>query len=247
VTLLLTCVTPRFAVQASDRRLTLWGGGVGEELANKATMLCRHATFAYTGLAQCSVRERTDELLLRCLARPIAINDLLAGLAAEAAQGIRNLPLPGVARDQRRTVRRTSFVGAGFRVKNPSQFGRPRSADELHPFLAVVSNAQDLREEWRPEADQQFSVKIGYLYEDEGEQFILHAAGQSFTGADRIMLARAIGRSLSRISHPQSIARLLARAVRGVAARNQYVGPNVMCTMVRRDEALSPSVTFGGA
>lgn len=244
MTLLLTCVTPRFVVQASDRRLTYTDGRVAEELANKATMLCRFATFAYTGLARCSVAERTDELLLRCLAKNMTVDRLLAGLATEAARGIRNLPLQ-VPSVQRRAVRRTSFVGAGFLgMKNPSQFGRQPSADELHPFLAVVSNAQDLTEQWRPGADQHFNVHVRYLNDEE--PFLLHAAGQPFTGAPRIVLERTIRKSLSRIDHPESMARLLARTVRAVAVSNTSVGPNVMCTMVRRDEVLSPSNTFRG-
>jgi hypothetical protein len=70
VTLLLTCITHRFVVQASDRRLTLPNGSIHEELANKATLLGNHATFAYTGLAKCSVNESTDALMLRILSQP---------------------------------------------------------------------------------------------------------------------------------------------------------------------------------
>ncbi len=196
MTLLLTCVTPRFVVQASDRRLTRPDGSVHEDIANKATMLCRFATFAYTGLARCSRTERTDELLLRCLgASGVPITGPVDGLAREASRGIRQLPLQ-VPRDQRRTVRRTSFVGAGFvGMRNPRPFGRQPAADKLHPFLAVVSNAQDLTEQWRPKADQQFTVHLKYLSEDQSS--LLHAAGQPFTGPDRVRLERDIGRCLA--------------------------------------------------
>ena len=245
MTLLLTCVTPRFVVQASDRRLTHLDGSVQEDIANKATMLCRFATFAYTGLARCSRTERTDGLLLRCLsAAGVPITGLLDGLAREAARGIRQLPLQ-VPRDQRRAVRRTSFVGAGFvGMKIPSRFGRRPAADELHPFLAVVSNAQDLTEQWRPEADQQFTVHVEYLGEDQS--FLPHAAGQPFTGPDRVHLERDIGRCLAHTQHPEPLARLLARAIRLVAGHNQLVGPNVMCTLVRRDQVGTDMQTFVG-
>jgi hypothetical protein len=245
VTLLLTCVTPRFVVQASDRRLTRLDGSVAEDIANKATMLCRFATFAYTGLAQCSRTERTDMLLLRCLsAEGVPITGLLDGLARDASRGIRELPLR-VRRDQRRSVRRTSFVGAGFvGMKNPARFGRQPAPDELHPFVVVVSNAQDLTEQWRPEADQQFTVHVGYLGEDQ--QFQLHAAGQPFAGPDRVRLERDIGRYLAHAQHPEPVARLLTRAIRVVAGRNQRVGPNVMCTMVRRDQVQTDTQTFVG-
>ena len=245
MTLLLTCVTPRFVVQASDRRLTYTNGTVREDIANKATMLCNFATFAYTGLAQSSIAERTDELMLRALAEPnTPINILLGHLAREATRGIRNLPLPGTTQ-QRRVFRRTSFVGAGFLgLRTPQLPGKPPSAGDLHPFLAVVSNAQDLREEWRPVADQQFSVHLAMLHEDQA--LLLHAAGQPLPQTQRVLLERDLRRCLDRVSHPESVARLLARAVRTVSTGNNLVGPNVMCTMIRRDRALDNRIVVGG-
>lgn len=127
-------------------------------------MLCNHTTFAYTGLAHCSVTERTDELLLRCLAEPgVPIMGQFHNLARTAARSIQGLPLQ-VRPSERRMVRRTSFVGAGFLgIKNPGRFLRAPSADDLHPFLAVISNAQGIAEEWRLEADQDFSVSLKLL------------------------------------------------------------------------------------
>jgi hypothetical protein len=247
VTLLLTCVTDRFVVQASDRRLTDIDGNVVEEIANKATLVCQFATFAYTGLSRCSRIERTDELLLRCLATPdVRINRLLEILARTAGQSIRGLPLQ-VRPEKRREVRRTSFVGAGFLgTRRPEALGRRLVTDELHPFLAVVSNAQGLGEEWRPVADRDFTISLGFLPEDQS--VLLHAAGQPLLQSIRTALQRDIRRSLARIHHPESLARLLARAVRAVAAENPAVGPNVMCTMVRRGDVgrQTTSVAVGG-
>lgn len=69
LTLLLTCVTQRFTVQASDRRLTKLDGTLAEERANRATLLAYYGSFAYTGLAVSSRTETTDEMLLRALAK----------------------------------------------------------------------------------------------------------------------------------------------------------------------------------
>lgn len=144
MTLLLTCVTDRFVVQASDRLLTFPDGGVAEQKANKATMLGNHATFAYTGLARCSVAESTDALLARCLAQSESSFDRqLAHLGKEAGRSIRNLPLPGVPQLERQVVRRTSFVGGGYLGIKKFHLRRTPTVNELHPFLAVVSNAQD--------------------------------------------------------------------------------------------------------
>ena len=243
MTLLLTFVSKKFTVQASDRRLTLPNGKIHEELANKSTMLCGIATFAYTGLAYASRVERTDELLLRCLAKPDTnIKELFDSLAKEAGRQIRNIPLQ-VPPTQRSLIRRTSFVGTGFvGLKNPKLAGRAPSSDKLHPFLTVISNAQGIDETWRAQADRDFKVSFTYL--DEDRSFCLHAAGQSFTGLLRIRLERDIRRCLDRVNNPEPIARLLARAIRDISRSNKAVGPNVMCTMVRREMVASNKVEF---
>jgi hypothetical protein len=196
-------------------------------------------------VAKGSIIERTDELMLRALAEPdTPINVLLDHLARDAGQGIRNLPLPGTTQE-RQVVRRTSIVGAGFLgLRTPQLLGRARRVDELHPFIAVVSNAQDLREEWRLAADQQFSVHLATLEDDQ--PFLLHAAGQPVPQPERVLLEQGIRRCLDRVGHPEPVAWLLARAVRAASARNNLVGPNVMCTMVRRDHALENGIFVGG-
>ncbi len=234
MTLLLTCVTPRFTVQASDRRLTDLDGQPVDELANKATLLCRFASFAYTGLARSSRVERTHELLMRSLAAPDQkISALTENLRSEATQAMRQVPLPSLKPSERLVARRTSFVGCGFvGMHNPERFGRQPTKDQLHPFLAVISNAQDLSESWRPVADQEYTQYIEYL--SPSSAFKLHVAGQELLRDERVKLERAIARCLPRVNHPESVARLLVRAVRRVSERNCLVGPDVMCLLVRR-------------
>lgn len=137
---------------------------------------------------------------------------------------------------QKLVVRRTTFVGCGFvGLRNPAAFGREPTPDDLHPFLGVVSNAQNLSESWRPVADQEFASHIAYL--DPAALFTLHVGGQTLLPEERVSLERAIRRCLPRIGHPEPVARLLARAIRRVSQRNAAVGPNVMCTFVRRSDA----------
>jgi hypothetical protein len=75
---------------------------------------------------------------------------------------------------------------------------------------------------------------------------MLHAAGQPFVGPERATLVRTIRKNIDRIDHPESLARLLTRAVRAVSSRNRLVGPNVMCTIVRRDKVQSAATVFQG-
>lgn len=244
MTLLLTCVTHGFVVQASDRRLTLTNGTIHEELANKATLLGNHAVFAYTGLAKCSISEPTDVLLLRSLAKPgVPILQQLVNLGEEAGRSIRNLSLVGVRPSDRGWVRRTSFVGGGFfGLHQPERFGRRPSIDNLHPSIAIVSNAQGLSEEWRDTADREFSINIMSLEQDQ--KFGLHAAGVPFEGTTRTRLHRDVRRCIARSEHPETVARLLARAIREVSHRDRRVGPNIMCTLVHRDHARQPSTEY---
>jgi len=245
VTLILTCITERFCVQASDRRLTNLKGEVSEEVANKATLLCHFASFAYTGLARISSTEMTDQLLMRCLATPrMKSLELFEQLRREASRSIRQLPLRA-SQEQRRVIRRTSFVGGGFLgARRPEDLGLEPSPDNLHPFLCVVSNAQDLTESWRPEADREFSLNVGFLKLPDA--YMLHVAGQPLHEGERSALERTI-RSCVRLQvHPEAIARLLTRTIRDVSARNLSVGPNVMCTFVRREAVESGNMTFTG-
>jgi hypothetical protein len=236
VTLLLTCVTPRFTVQASDRRLTRLDGTLHEERANKATLWSYFGSFAYTGLAMSSRSDATDEMLTRALAEPFDSPDgAMKNLAAEATRTIGRVRLQGLRPYAERVARRTSFVGCGFAgLRDPGAAGRSPVADNLHPFLAVVSNAQDLSKGWRPQADPQFTVHAVFLAEDQ--LFRLHEAGQPVPPKVRTDVMRMIAACLRRGVQADAVARLLARAVREVSRTNPAVGPNVMCTFVHREE-----------
>ncbi len=248
MTLLLTFVSRDAIVQASDRRLTRLDGEIAEELANKATMLCRFASFAYTGLARMGpgAGQPTDELLLDSFSDGQAsLPQLVEGLRRTATSALRNTPLRGLTPAHRAVARRTSFVGAAYvGLRDPARAGRLPASDELHPMLFVVSNAQGLAAEtWRPGADREFTTHYAYL--PENSDFVLHVAGQALTNQERNSLNRDLRKCLVRGVGIEPLARLLARAVRGVSARNGTVGPNVMCCLVRRADVRSSSTSWG--
>jgi hypothetical protein len=248
LTLLLTCVTQRFTVQASDRRLTRLDGTLAEERANKATILAYYGSFAYTGLAASSRTEGTDEMLMRALAKEHKnADEAMRNLASEASRTIGRLRLQGLRPQKERVARRTSFVGCGFvGLRDPASAGRSQVTDNLHPFLTVVSNAQSLSRGWRPEASPQFGVHGAFLSEEQ--PFLLHEAGQPVPTALRTQTMRMIAACLRRGVHAEAVARLLARAIREVARTNRAVGPNVMCTFVHREQvkASTKQVISGG-
>lgn len=63
MTLIISCVTRDFVVQASDRRVSVPNRRVGDDRANKAIFYCGQSAWAYTGLAQIGPK-RTDEWLV---------------------------------------------------------------------------------------------------------------------------------------------------------------------------------------
>lgn len=241
-------MTQRFTVQASDRRLTRLDGTLAEERANKATLLAYYGSFAYTGLAVSSRTEATDEMLMRALAKEHkSADEAIRNLAIEATRTIGRLRLQGLRAYEERVARRTSFVGCGFvGLRNPVAAGRSPVFDNLHPFLAVISNAQDLSRAWRPQASPQFGVHGAYLAEDQ--PFLLHEAGQPVPAALRTRTMRMIAECLRRGVHAEAVARLLARAIREASRTNPAVGPNVMCTFVHREnvKASTKQVISGG-
>jgi hypothetical protein len=77
-----------------------------------------------------------------------------------------------------------------------------------------------------------FSSHFEFLPEDA--VLMLYLIGQPFERDDLLRLKRAIHRCLLHNAGPWPIARLIAREVRALAGRNQYVGKNLMCNIVRR-------------
>src|SRR6266536_1802151 len=71
MTLILTCLTTDFVLQASDRRLTFADGPsrgkIKDDGRTKAVVLANAAAFAYTGLAEVGPEARTDYWLLDVL------------------------------------------------------------------------------------------------------------------------------------------------------------------------------------
>lgn len=239
MTLLISFVTRTYAVQASDRRLTYPGGRLYDDEANKATLLGNQASFAFTGLAV-HAGGRMDDLLMESLHFPSSsdFNELTKRLGERAARAINSTRVSA-------HVRHTSFVGIGYlgMLRENSPYRNPPD-DDSYPFLAVVSNAQDLRESWREWADRDFTSHLMIMGEDD--EFILHCAGQSVAEDIRIPLERQLRRCIRQTEAPESAARILARTIRRVSASNRSVGPDVMCTIVRREFMRSTAIPKSG-
>ncbi|WP_145981258.1 hypothetical protein [Pseudonocardia sp. HH130629-09] len=153
MTLILSCLTHKFAVQASDRQLTYLDGKVAEDASNKATLYCNQAVFAFTGLGSVSRTEKTRDFLRTTLAHhgQPDLQQMLNYLCAEATAKVQQLRLD-TPRKTWPHHKRISFVGIGFiGGEHPTDVaGMPPTHDNLFPFFSIASNAQSgVSEEWR--------------------------------------------------------------------------------------------------
>ena len=230
VTLIITFVSDRYIIQASDRRITYGDGRVGEVM-NKGVVIGDSACAAYTGLAFVGgARRPTDEFVMESIARTPDVDDsgLLARLARDATRAVRmNRDLPNGG--QRAEIARTSFVLAGFVPGVDAKSGAQGS--RRFPMLSVVSNAQfDLSEEWAPTARTKFEVQRAGVRDG---CWFLHSAGQRIPAVIKRRLNRSLRVAVDRCAHPESAARLIARAVRDVHEVNASVGPSVNVVVIR--------------
>src|SRR5829696_8178317 len=185
MTLVLSCITPKFVLQVSDRRLTYPNGSVADDETNKAVVFQGHILFGYTGLARIA---RTDthvwtvEALLRGQAST-AGNFMASAdhLGKEATRAFQRIPDRG--------LKRHAFVAAGWASSGPG-------SQALRPFLMTISNALDDTGRWLPLADRHFRIAFHSL--PEGELFSFFSIGQALTSDEDVSIRRNLRRCLVR-------------------------------------------------
>ncbi len=237
MTLILSCITREYVVQASDRRLTTLDGSLFEDRANKAIFFCGHSVFAYTGIARLSSK-RTDTWLTDLLISAKALADGLPLIQRTAKAAVRGIPFPSsVTAENRRRAKRLAFVNVGFMLERQQSTVPRASAQYLRPILTVISNFFQPPDIWLPEAEQDFTYHHRRLPDDE--PFALFASGQPLLPEETLNLHHAIRRCVKHATSAYPVARLLARQVRAVSERNPLVGPNVMCSLIPRAAVLT--------
>lgn len=96
---------------------------------------------------------------------------------------------------------------------------------------------------WRDTADQEFSTSVVFI---PPRKIALHVAGQGLSDDRKIGVTRLIRKCNRKNLSPNSIARVLCRAIRDVSVENARVGPNIMCTIVRRSQVRSEDISLRG-
>jgi hypothetical protein len=233
VTLILSCITQEYVVQASDRKVTAFDGSWFENQRNKAVFFCGHSAFAYTGLASLAGL-LTEEWLTLELGGAKALTDGIPHIARQAKAALRRIPFrTSVPTNERNEIRRLAFVNVAFMLDAEA---KEIATQRLRPVVTVVSNFFRPPNVWLAQAEQDFMTWHRYL--GDGESFVLFSSGQSLRLDEYKDLTEQLHRATERAATGYPVARLLARQIKLVSDRNDKVGSNVMCAIIPREAVI---------
>ena len=241
MTLILTCLTQDFTVQASDRRLTATIDNrveLIEDQSNKALIYSNHFAFAYTGLAKLPVISAIDWAGQQ-LSEKESIGAAILHLGNRASELVNSEQFRKFYLCYPARVKRLAFVGAGFAPLEID--GKQR----LVPLRAVISNFFRSEDEaWLVLPYPSF--KVCYAWLPERQNYKLLAAGVQLSQERRDGLNNRIKWCLRHKEGPETIGRLLAQEIQEVADESAFVGKNIMCTFVPRKFSANVQLHFGG-
>lgn len=221
MTLILSCITPDYAILVADRRnMALEKYAIVEDDRSKIVLYCQQVAFAYTGLAEIEGL-KTDHWLLDKLMpireipqMPLAA--VCAKIAYHATQAFQKPPLSLFPRP----FLRHAFIGVGW---FPGTRLKPVS------FLVSISNALNDEGEWLAEAKDTFTVNL----HSTGSElpFELCAAGE-LNKRKRIELMRLLRKCVCKGTGPKPIADTFAATIREKAAANPRVGSALLLASI---------------
>lgn len=232
MTMILTCLTKDYVVQASERRISY----VNEQIppkddSNKAIVYANHFVFAYTGTTELGPTS-TIEWAAQRLSESKNLDDAVYHLRDRGTDLMKNWYQGSRSKDKM-----VAFVGAGF--GEMQEHGRW----SLKPVRIVISNFFiEKNGMWSPR--KEFRVEHEEI--QVGQRFNLLVSGRSLSKERWNMLNKLLKRSLQRkeTQGPETIGRFLAREILKAAETDKYIGKNIMCTFVPRKFVNDGSSTF---
>ena len=226
VTMILTCLTKDYVVQASDRRLSIVSNGNVQAVtdhSNKAIVYNRHFVFAYTGTSQFGI-DHTSDWVAQRLSEEKSLEDAVFHLR-DRANGVMKYFYPTSSRAKEKMV---GFVGAGFAEM------KERGSWSLKPMRIMIANFVEERN-----GNWSWSKEFGLTHEElqPGQSHKLFVSGRPLKSKRHILLNKILRWCLRSKSArgPETIGRLLAREILKAAAEDEAIGTNIMCTFVPRD------------
>jgi hypothetical protein len=222
MTIIITALTQRLIVQASDRRLTRPDGSLFDDTANKALFFCGRVSVAFTGQAFIG-KEPTTKWLRDQMAR-------FASAGIESALEHVQREVKRVLRANRLEDHPLAVVACGWAT---FKGGPPR------PFIARISNF-DYGPDGVPRV-RAFSLAVNSLGEDKIAFIALD--GVPLREEDLQWLFHRISKCVARQTGPNPIARLLGTIVLGVGRaldwRRDKVGGGAIIQSLCRESSLS--------
>jgi hypothetical protein len=228
MTMILTCITKDFIVQASDRRLSAATGKtvqVVEDHSNKALIYSNHFVFAYTGLVKLhSGFPSAIDWAAQKLSEKENLGDAVLHLGNSASDLMRTSYIQNMYSRSPAYVKRLAFVGAGFADVN--------DAWQRWPLRIVISNFRREDGNWLLQPHEVFRVDFDLL--PERSTFELFVAGQQLSIERKEKLTKLLAWCFRHKKGPETIGRLLTREIQAVAEKTVTVGKNIMCTFAPR-------------
>lgn len=224
MTLILSCLTPEYIVQVSDRRLTMPNGEIFDDSANKAIVFLGHACIAYTGIAAIG-SQRTDEWITNQLVGQPSLEQAINRLKDALNQTIPRLRVPNkhltVVIDWWGMPTPDSPYTSSSTILTNAYDPVTRSPSKM-PQRSFVLNTHAL-----PEGK-------GYAFAPYGQNsdFVRYKQGLSADIYESMVkrlyrAARRLGND-SAIADPIVLSRFMEEAVLTVASKNRSVGKNLM-------------------
>jgi hypothetical protein len=243
MTMILTCLTKNYTVQASDRRFTYPNTPFSPNNdSNKALFYRNHFSFAFTGLAELSLSGTSLPTIVWAadqLRQKGTLGEAVSYLRNQATEKIKSLPCPRFSPQSRFL----DFVGAGF------QGAEKKKPEDRRPVRIVISNwmGQDGVYPRIPPAQPYRVFNMKYDFLEKKRDFDLFVAGQHLDPGRETDLRQEIGACLKNGEGAHVIGKLLTQAIQATARQNPLVGGIVMCTFVPRvADPNSSMVHLGG-
>jgi hypothetical protein len=228
LTLIISVLTPQWAIQVSDRRLVRIREGAAvraDDERNKAVTWCGRLAFAYAGLAELGREKQTDIWLANRLSESEAAleqgsdqGDLLGAVAQRATRYFEG---PRISRFSAE-MRRHAFVGVGW--------ARFDGEDDVSPYLALVSNFHDPEDGTElAEARPAFGLSMRRLEPGQGGHVM--PVGYPLPQSEIDELS---GRLAGADADDIALVAVLADKVREAAAASELVGRGLLVNVIPR-------------
>ncbi len=223
MTLVLTCLTEDYVIQAVDRRLTKPDGTLSDDDTKKSVFWCGRSAVAYTGPARIE-DESTPDWIGKCMTDiPQPRIERVMKYVAERADKY--------FRQNKDRIKKFAVVAAGW-AKVP---------DEIRPYIYVASNYMTDAWVWNDSASDKMSLAFKVL--PKSCTHMVFPVGQPLTPPEEWRLRRGVNRAVIRGEPATVIAKLLGDTIQSIAMgndpRTKRVGKGMSINLVPRKAAES--------